>query len=332
MVIISTIFLPTAAFLLILMALDSFALVRRQRLALCLASGLLSCVIAYVFSLAEVLPDALFPLLEEILKSAFIIWMISKKRMVFLAEAMCYGGAAGAGFALLENSLYAIYYPEMSFWSATIRGVGTALLHIGCTSVFASIFLVLLNRRAGTCGKNEAPALARAYAAAIVPPLAIHHVYNMFLMPASVQMLVTVTLFFVVFIAISAYNERRIYSWLDDSITYDIQLLSAIREGRLADTPAGKYLTSVKSQFDPRVFFDVICFMQLYLELVVMGKSRMLLEQEGLAQPLSQEETEKYNAMRTELGAMRRNIGFMGEYVLRPILRYAPEDLRFTRS
>lgn len=330
-----TILVPTALFLLALYALDSFALVRKARLAVCVGSGVLVCLTLFCLSIPEGIPEWIFPLVEEVLKSALLMWMVFKRRILFLAEALCYGGAAGAGFAMAENGLYLFYNPGMQVLPAIIRGVGTALLHMGCTAIFACLFLVVMSHITGRSGSSPrrrrgSAEVATMYFLAIAPATAIHYIYNLFLLPVFLQMVVTVVFFLAVFVALSVYNERRIYKWMDDSISCDIKLLSAIRKGRLADTPAGKYLGSVREQFQPIVFFDILCYMQVYLELVVMGKSRMLLEQEGLAKPLTEEEKESYDSMRAELKAIRRNIGFTGEQVLRPILRFAPEDRRFT--
>lgn len=129
------------------------------------------------------------------------------------------------------------------------------------------------------------------------------------------------------FVAISHHNEQRIYKWLDHSITYDIQLLVAMQQGRLTETNTGRYLLSVKEQFTPEVFFDIICFMQLYLKLVVQGKSRMLLEQEGLAPALTPQQIQEHKENLAELHALRHRIGITGEHILRPIIRFNPEDI-----
>jgi len=143
-----------------------------------------------------------------------------------------------------------------------------------------------------------------------------------------IQIVVTILAFLTVFIIIGNFNERKIYQWMDHSITFDIQLLSAIRQGKLADTKAGIYLQGIKEQFEPEVFFDVICFMQLYLELVVAGKSRMLLEQEGLALALTEEEIITQKEKVAELHQLRNNIGKLGEYLLRPIITIRDQDIR----
>lgn len=302
--------LPIFAYLVIVKLLDNFSFVRWQMIAVCGAAGVSACGFAVAIDYMAVLPGELFPVLEEMLKGLIILYLIVKRKVVFFAEALCYGAAVGAGFALLENTLYVFSYPEMSGVVEAFRGFGTALLHMGCTATFA-VFAICVNRYL-----------------AIIPAALVHYLYNMFLLPESLQIILTIVLFLVFFSIISIYDEKRIYKWLDSSIANDIKLLAAIRKGQLADTSAGRYLCEVKKHFPPEVFFDMICYVQLYIELLVKGKSRLLLQQEGLAEPLSEEEKDRIEEQKKELHSLSESIGFIGRHVLRPILRFDIEDIR----
>lgn len=305
---------PIIVYLIILKLLDGFRLIRWIVLASCLACGALSCAMAAFMAWHNDITSWM-PLIEEVLKAVFVMVLIARKRIVFFAEAMVYGAAIGAGFALLENSIYLYLNPDMLFGTAMFRGIATAMLHIGCTAIFAVI--MLLSKTKGVIG--------------IIIPVAIHYIYNQHLLPEFIQLALTVIIFLFLFIGISNYNERRIYQWMDHSISYDIKLLSAIKQGQLSETKAGQYLISIRKQFDAEVFFDMVCFMQLYLELVVEGKSRMLLEQEGLAMPLTPEQERVHQEKITELHTLRRNIGKMGEHILRPIITLKDTDLRIIK-
>lgn len=305
---------PIIIYLIILKLLDGFKMVRWIVLTSCMVCGALSCAIAAAVAWNTDTTQWM-PVIEELLKACFVIGLILRKRIVFFAEAMVYGAAVGGGFALLENCIYIHFNPDMLFATALFRGLATSMLHIGCTAIFAVI--MLLSKTRGLAG--------------IILPIAIHYIYNQYLLPEVIQLALTVIVFLFMFIGISGYNERRIYQWMDHSISYDIQLLSAIKQGQLTETKAGQYLISIRNQFDAEVFFDIVCFMQLYLELVVEGKSRMLLEQEGLAMPLTPEQTRLHQDKITELHTLRRNIGTMGEYILRPIITLKDTDLRIIK-
>ena len=141
-------------------------------------------------------------------------------------------------------------------------------------------------------------------------------------------MVAVVVIFLVIFLCVSNYNEKCIGKWLDQSMMNDIDLLSAIKDGTLPDTKAGQYLMSVKEQFDPYVFLDIICYVQLYLELTITGKSRMMLRESGLIDAESEDDKSQRTAMLKEFNTLRGNIGKMGEIILHPIVKMTAEDKR----
>lgn len=326
---------PIAIYIVILKLLDSFTLVRWMRLAQCIAGGMAACAITLGIELALHPDDSIFPLTEEILKSLPVLWLVQRRNAVFVSEALCYGASVGGGFAMLENIIYLYYSPNMLLFSALFRGLGTALLHMGCTALVAVTLIVMKASHAGPLQGKVQDMMATSrlkemamYVLSLAIPIIIHYAYNMFLLPELLQIISCIILFLVIFESLLLYNEQRIYRWLDHSITFDVKLLMAIREGKLTDTNTGRYLLSVKEQFHPEVFFDIICFIEIYLELRIAGKSRLLLEQEGLAPALTAEEEQRHHDLLVEMNTLRKNIGTMGVHVLRPILRFRNEDIK----
>ena len=306
--------LPVVLYMIILKLLDSFRIIRVRMLAECLVMGIVSCVAsALVVCSSDSIATYSF-IVEELLKGFPVLALVVRKKIVFFIEALVYGAVIGSGFALAENILYLYSMPDMHFGTALFRGFSTALLHMGCTALMA---LALLETK-----------MKWWLAVITVLPFAIHYFYNLMFLAPLVMMVATVLTFLFAFILINNYNERMIYEWMDHSIAFDVQLLCAIREGRLSDTNAGKYLIHIRQQLEPEVFFDCICFIQQYLELLVEGKSRMLLEQSGLAVPLTLDDKRLHNAKVAELKQLRRNIGKLGEYLLRPVITVNDQDLR----
>ena len=79
------------------------------------------------------------------------------------------------------------------------------------------------------------------------------------------------------------YDVEMIHSWLDTGLDKQLSLLHSIRNGHLGDTPAGKYLESVRDAFPPEDFFDIICYVQLHVELSVASRSRVMVQRLGKA-------------------------------------------------
>ena len=310
--------IPLLLYLLVLKSLDSFRIVHWRWLVVCMAVGCGSCLVAWAFcemSAALAVPFYA-PLFEEILKALVALCVMRLFRIVFFAEALCYGAAIGAGFSLVENIIYINFSPDMLFATALFRGLGTSMLHIGCSSLFLVLWLLAKN--------NSWKSVFRLWG--ILPCILIHALYNLHHFQPLVQMVAVVVIFFVIFLCVSNYNEKCIGKWLDQSMMNDIDLLSAIKDGTLPDTKAGQYLMSVKKQFDPYVFLDIICYVQLYLELTITAKSRMMLRESGLLDAESEDDKSQRTAMLTEFNTLRGNIGKMGEIILHPIVKMTAED------
>lgn len=310
--------IPLLLYLLVLKSLDSFRIVHWRWLVVCMAVGSGSCLVAWAFSeMSATLAVPFYaPLFEEILKALVALCVMRLFRIVFFAEALCYGAAIGAGFSLVENIIYLYFSPDMLFATALFRGLGTSMLHIGCSSLFLVLWLLAKN--------NSWKSVFRLWG--ILPCILIHALYNLHHFQPLVQMVAVVVIFLVIFLCVSNYNEKCIGKWLDLSMMCDIDLLSAIKDGTLPDTKAGQYLMSVKEQFDPYVFLDMICYVQLYLELTITGKSRMMLRESGLLDAESEDDKSQRTAMLKEFNTLRGNIGKMGEIILHPIVKMTAED------
>ena len=308
--------LPLALYLMILMAFDSFKLAKWKILLACMGYGLLCCSGAFFLARSVDMPGWVVPMLEEFLKGCAVIFLIFRNRIRFLHEALVYGAAAGAGFSLLENILYLYIHPEMMVGTAVVRGFGCAILHIGCTSLAGTLLLLLKNTRI------HFPISA---VLSLIPSILIHLAYNMaqenIIANPLLLMSVTIVLFLSSFVVLFSYGEKRIYKWMDHSLSVDVQTLSAIRTGNFASTRAGKYLLAVRDQFKPECFFDMVCYVQLSLELNIEKQSYMLLRQSGFAGEATGGTLEGHLAKKAELETLRKRIGKTGMQVLSPLFQ-----------
>lgn len=315
---------PLLFFVAVLKLTDSFTLVTWKHLCYSLCAGVAVCFAALfaarLFNAAGM--PFYSPLVEELLKFCVLLWLVGRNKIVFVQQALCYGAAIGAGFAFAENIIYVRAFEDMTAGTALFRGMATALMHISCPMI-AATFLTSAALIRDEKQKGSAYALGLA---GIVPAIGIHALFNLMLLPLWLQMILTIVVFAVLVYAITSYNERRINKWLDQSINNDIALLKSIRCGRLSETKQGEYLLTVKSQFDPEVVVDMICYVTVYLELVIEEKSRLMLREAGFETPRSPEQKAQYNAALSELRELRRRIGKTGERVLSPIVRLSRDD------
>ncbi len=140
--------LPVFTFLIALIVLDSYKLVRPRSVALLIAVGGFTAVASLLINsrlveVVEIDPVTLTryaaPVIEELLKSAVIVALMVRRRIGFLVDAAISGFAVGAGFAALENIHYftVLENPNVALW--VVRGFGTALMHGSVTATMAIV-------------------------------------------------------------------------------------------------------------------------------------------------------------------------------------------------
>lgn len=307
--------LPIAVYILILKMLDSFSLARWKTLLAGIGYGALCCG-ALWYLVSSVLPlGSATPLVEELLKGGFAAYLICSKRIRFMPEALIYGAAAGAGFSLVENIIYLYSQPGMMAGTAIVRGFGCAILHMGCSALMATLLIILFKSRLH---------LVSSITISFIPSVLIHYAYNLSQENSLAQpmalMAIAVVLLLALFVLLFSYGDKMIFRWMDHSINVDIQTLSAIRSGHFSSTRAGQYLLEVKDQFKPECFFDMICYVQLFLELKIEKQSYMLLCQAGFDGEAMGKTLGEHQAKKAELKSLKKSIGLTGMHVLSPLV------------
>jgi hypothetical protein len=128
--------LPVLIFLVILIWLDSFKLIRLRAVLRSVCLGGLAALISLLLnSLAlrffnlDLGPYSRYaaPIVEETCKAVYIVYMIKSSRVGFMVDSAIHGFAVGAGFACVENIYYlqSLSDPNLLLW--IVRGFGTAI-------------------------------------------------------------------------------------------------------------------------------------------------------------------------------------------------------------
>ena len=315
--------LPVLLFLVFLFLMDSFRLVHEKRVALAIAWGCVCALVSYVINTLQMETSGrsfdlyssyLAPAIEETLKSGIIFYYISKKKIGFMIDAAIYGFATGAGFALCENLFYVFSLEETSLLTWIIRGFGTAVMHGGCTALFAIIYLAAKSR-----DKMVTAMLFAGLGLAYV----VHSLFNHFYFHPIVQTLVIIISLPVLFVVVFRYNETLLRNWMELELSSEVEMLKMIRQGRFSGTKAGEYLASLKERFSGEVVLDMYCYLQLYMELSLKAKRNIMLRESGLPLPSEEGIVGKLD----ELKALRKTIGPVGELSLSPLIRMNYRDI-----
>jgi RsiW-degrading membrane proteinase PrsW (M82 family) len=255
------------------------------------------------------------PILEESLKAAYIAYLIRKNRVGFMVDAAIYGFAVGAGFALLENIIYLRVFYENSLLLWTIRGFGTAMMHGGTTAIFGIVSASLLGRSSRHRWSLYIPGLATA--------MVIHSLYNQALLPPLESMITVLIGLPVLMSLIFLQSEKSLQNWLGNKLDKDMELMQMISTGRLVETKAGLYLRSLTNSFPPQVVGDMLCLLQISLELSAIAKGDLMRREAGF--PLTPDPT--LPAKFKELAFLEKSIGIAGKLALAPLLSRSSRDL-----
>lgn len=315
--------LPVLLFLAALLLLDSYKLVTRRAVLLTIAGGGVAALLA--FGLNRALLDGgldpalvkryLAPAIEEVLKASIVIALIRTARVGFMVDAGIHGFAAGAGFALVENLYYAQTLGESSLPVWIVRGLGTAIMHGSTTAIVGIVTKNLNDRHVGGLLRNAGPGLAIA--------VAIHSLFNHFLLDPMISTAILVLFMPLLVVAVFERSERATQAWLGTGLDSDVELLEMIGSGEIHQTHVGEYLESLKTRFPGPVVGDMLCYLQVYLELSVRAKGVLIARAAGVDVPIDSSVRANFEEMKF----LERSVGPTGKIALLPFLRASSRDL-----
>lgn len=274
---------PVLLFLSLLVVLDSFKLVKTSAVALAISAGMAAAALAIPVTQAlEALSHAspavvvryLGPLVEETLKLVLIAALLYRKRIGFPVDAGVLGFAVGAGFSLVENVVFlrALGDGTLTLW--LVRGLGTAILHGGTTSIAAMIAKML--------SEGSPNRLARPLAGGWVAAVLLHSAYNHLLLPPVYAMLVVLVVFPLLILVVFEHSEKATREWVGAGLDLDVELLQLIASETFQLTRFGTYLEELRERFPGPVVVDMFCLLRLELELSVQAKGLLIAREAGL--------------------------------------------------
>ena len=118
-------------------------------------------------------------------------------------------------------------------------------------------------------------------------------------------------------------GEAATRDWLGTGFDADVQTLELINAGRIADTPTGRYLDTLRERFQGPLLADVLCYLRLYTELSLRAKGLLMMRENGFEPALDDEA----RASLAELRYLEGSLGKTGLRALRPMLPMSPKDL-----
>jgi len=320
----STGLLPVAVFLIVLVYLDSYKLVRLGTVLLAIAAGGLAAAASYFTNdLGLEITGHGFtaysryisPLVEEALKGTILVYLIRKNRIGFPVDAAIFGFAAGTGFAMIENLYYLGVMQDAHFAVWIVRGFGTAIMHGGATAIFGIVAHTLAEEKQSTGPGVLLPGFILA--------ALLHSAFNHFLFAPMLSTVGVLVLLPPVLLFVFQKSEASLRKWLAIDFDADTELLELINSGDFSNSKIGRYLDSIREHFKPEVLFDMLCYLRLHTELSMRSTGMLMLRESGF----EVETNEEIKSMLQELKFLESSIGRTGRRAVRPFLRISSRDM-----
>ncbi len=316
--------LPVLLFLGALELIDTYQLLALRRVLRSVAVGCGVAVVCYGLNTAlyasGIVPPNLWarsgaPVLEEVAKGLYVAWLLRSNRVGFMVDSAIAGFAVGAGFAVLENLTYIPDLSASGLAGSAIRGLGTAMMHGGTTAIFGAVSSSLSEIR----GSRSVLVFLPGWAIAI----GIHELYNQPLLAPVIAAAVILVTLPVVIAFIFWRSEKALENWLGTKLDKDIDLLQMISTGTFTTSHAGSYLRSLESTFTAEILGDMLCYVQLMLELSARAKGDLLRREMGF--PVTPDP--ELAGQLKELSFLESRIGRAGKLALAPLLGQSRRDV-----
>ncbi len=312
---------PVIIFLLALVSLDSFKLLKPALLLGVISWGFVSAILAYPSNNFFIsIFDAYFvtsltaPLIEETLKFFIVGFLFYKNRLAFLADALIVGFASGAGFSIIENLFYLNQIETANLMLWIIRGLGTAIMHGTATGIAAVIAQNLISKKEEVKFLYLLGGLAAGFI--------IHAVFNVFFFSPLVQTILQICMLPLIVVLIFVKSEKSLRNWMEKESQSEFELLRMIKKGEFKSTRAGKYILSIKSSFASEVIVDMLAYIRLHLEISIKAKGILLMKEAGFEPKKENELKELFG----ELLFLSKSIGKTGMITLAPLFKRSGKE------
>lgn len=323
---------PVVLYIFVVYTLDNFSLVGIRDLVLLVGTGLLAAAACFgLFRLtdpfvSERVSDYLYPILEEAVKALPLWWLARRKKIAFFIDSVICGAAVGGGFSILENVLY-LLMGNLGMGTALFRGLEVALIHMGCSAIVAVALMFtvrLLERRHARLPVKKRDITMSLFLFFVA---AILHILHNYLHPDPLlQFVVVFGSLGGLLVWVYQYDGDMIHRWLDRGLDKQVALMMDIQQGHLGETKTGQFLLSIKENFPAEVYFDIICYVQLYIELAVAAKSRFMTREAGLDEPLDEAARSRYREQYAEFKDLEKALGKSARMTVAPVVKFYPAD------
>lgn len=307
-----------AIFLGLLFSLDCFSLIRDSILLFSLACGILCFgvhfIIQHQLGMLDNKESIYIIALVELIKILFIAYLIWSEKAVFVIDTFIYAATVGIGYAFLRSIEYSYYHSHAITEDAILFGITTTLINALSISIAGMYIVTIFN---AIKRKRIIPFIGHLIIALVIAVALRFGFSQITSLSPFLVLIITLAATFILIYILVRINNKTIANSLYINMNEQVKLLLSMKRGDFSKTPAGYYLLSMKKQFSSECFFDIICYMQTYLELAMEAKRKMMMEEAGMNFTTSK----NIKSMLLELKSLKKQIGKAGMMALRPVIK-----------
>ena len=121
--------LPVVIYIFVVYKIDNFSLINVKNVFMQVLCGMVAALACFgLFQLtgsilSENQSEFFNPVLEEIIKAIPLLWLATRKKIVFFIDSIICGAAIGGGFSILENIFYLLFGHVIGMGTILFRGL-----------------------------------------------------------------------------------------------------------------------------------------------------------------------------------------------------------------
>lgn len=256
------------------------------------------------------------PVVEEILKSLFLLYLVRRPNFTYFVDGAIYGFACGIGFAIVENYYYVYYHQDVALGVAVARVLSTNLMHASASA--------LIGIALGLSRFEKFPRSLLFALAGYVCAIALHIGYNNLVTRVSsgFLLLYAAVVGFGAAGLIAAAIKRGLAeekAWIKETLGEADRVTAGETAivNRLEESQ--KILAPVAKKFGPKKAEQVEHFLMLQAQLGIKRKTLEKLADDKVRMAVQEE----MDDIRAQMDGVRRSVG---AYIMAYVRSIYPED------
>ena len=135
--------LPVVIYIFVVYKIDNFSLISVKNLLLQVLCGMVTALAC--FGLFQLTGEMLADEHSDYINPVLLLYLASRKKIVFFIDSVICGAAVGGGFSILENIFYLLLGDGITgIGTVLFRGLEVALIHMGCSAIVAAGLMLVI--------------------------------------------------------------------------------------------------------------------------------------------------------------------------------------------